>query len=325
MINLATITATPSVDPDALPKCNACHKAPVTMIGYSTCRPCREKRSEKKRESNERKRRRKMALLQDTFANLPKAPLAGESSKSLKRKADTKGENAADAMDRMQKRFKKMEVEPVTKAASKVGLCSFCFCPFLTFVPFQTSSAPSDPTDPTDPVFEKFVIATDLHKDIKRRYPDNSTSLRFYGTYAIIAFPDIGNKERTRIVARDLKQSTGLHFRCAFRPVPFYSFLLIARTSLEDRKSHRSADAVKTYTSTYHCTCRAAPSAFKRSGSDLASYFAPKPAPATSTEAEQPKTECRGRIVISAEDDWTHPLGWLGQRVKVTVTHPKKA
>jgi len=39
---------------------------------------------------------------------------------------------------------------------------------------------------------------------------------------------------------------------------------------------------------------------------------------------ETPKSECRGVIQISAEDDHSHPLGWLGQRVKVTISHPKK-
>jgi len=70
--------------------------------------------------------------------------------------------------------------------------------------------------DQADPVFEKFIAATHLHKDLKRRYLDNSTSLRFYGTYAIIAFPDIDNKKRARQVASDLRDNTSLHFKCVF-------------------------------------------------------------------------------------------------------------
>ncbi|KAJ7468084.1 hypothetical protein FB451DRAFT_388384 [Mycena latifolia] len=266
---------------EALPTCNACRKAPVSSRGYSTCQPCRERRNEAKSKSKERKRQAQLVLLRvGMLANIPAA--VGESSsagKSLKRKAEA--EDAADVMERMRKRFKK--IEPFAKVD----------------VPPKTTAASADPAEH---VFEKFVSATELHKEIKRRYPDNSTSLRLYGTYAIIALPEIDNKARTRIVARDLKDNTSLHF------------------NFDDRKSHRSNDTANTYTISYKCTCRAA-STLKRSASDLSLYFGVKNA---STADEKPMTECRGRIEISAEDDRSHRLGWLGQRVKVTITHPKK-
>ncbi|KAJ7108718.1 hypothetical protein C8R44DRAFT_884754 [Mycena epipterygia] len=284
-----TTTVVPASAAAAVPpeKCNLCRQAPVTSYGYKTCSPCRDKQREQKKKYTERKREAKiaakMALLKPGMkANIPAAPPAESSSsgKLKKRKAVDDGENAADVFERMRKRFKKMEAFAKTDVASK-----------------KISA------DQTDPVFEKFIAATHLHKDLKRRYLDNSTSLRFYGTYAIIAFPDIDNKKRARQVASDLRDNTSLHF------------------DLDDRKSHRSSDTANTYTVSYKCTCHSA-SALKRSASDLSVWFASKNA--TPSE-EKPKSECRGRIQISAEDDKSHRLGWLGQRVKVTVTHPKKA
>jgi hypothetical protein len=171
-------------------------------------------------------------------------------------------------------------------------------------------------SDPSGPVFEKFVVAAELHKAIKRRYPDNSTSLRFYGTYAIIAFPDVDNKQRARQVARDLRDNTTLHFKCVSSVLIRDALLILS--SLEDKKSHRSHDVANTYTISYTCTC---PASIKRTASDLTMYFGSKN---KTTSEETPKSECRGRIEISSADDRSHPLGWLGQRVKVTITHPKK-
>jgi hypothetical protein len=159
------------------------------------------------------------------------------------------------------------------------------------------------------------MVNTDLHKAIKRRYADNSSTLRFYGTYAIIAQPETDNKARARQVARDLRDSTPLHFRC----VQFSSLVhapCLTRASLDDKEASRSATA---YTIKYKCTCRGA---MKRTASDLSSYFISKSKTAASDETT-PKSECRGRIEIRSEDDRSHRLGWLGQRIKVTITHPK--
>ncbi|KAF7360178.1 hypothetical protein MVEN_00746400 [Mycena venus] len=263
-----------------LPKCNACHKAPVTNAGYSTCRPCRDKRNEMKKRSQQKKREQKFRLLQAIAGsdNIPfPAPRPTEKSASAgkKRKAPEDEESLADALERMRKRFKKMEAFTKVDVASK-----------------------SPPVATPEPVFKKFVSAGDLHKTIKRRYPDNSNSLRFYGTYAIIALPDVDNKHRARQVARDLRDNTTLHF------------------NLENKESYRNGTA---YTIHYKCTCRA--SSIKRTASDLSLYFGSKNKTASE---ETPKSECRGRIEICAEDDRSHPQGWLGQRVKVTITHPKK-
>ncbi|KAJ6557940.1 hypothetical protein B0H19DRAFT_1070536 [Mycena capillaripes] len=263
-------------------KCNACRNAPITP-GYVTCRPCRDKRNEKQRQSNALKRQElhSQFLKAGMKANIP-VPPPGESNSAEKQKKKRKmpidghGENEADALERIRKRFKTLE-------------------PFAK--PNVAARTPS--ADTSDVVFDKYVVASELHKAIKRRYPDNTTSLRFYGTYAIIALPDVDNKQRARQVARDLRDNTSLHF------------------NLEDRKSHRG-DVANAYTIKYNCTCRAS---MKRTASDLATYFASK----NKTMADEtPKSECRGRIEISAEDDRSHPLGWLGQRVKVTIIHPKK-
>ncbi|KAJ7461705.1 hypothetical protein B0H11DRAFT_1816359, partial [Mycena galericulata] len=276
----AAAASHPTSADEPLPICVRCHKAPVTSRNYTSCRPCRDKRAAQSRRSKERKRERakmQMLVLQaGTTANIPVVPSEESSSVGAKRKApaDTGSE---DVMERMRKRFKKME--PFVKADATLKV--------------------TPPDRAADPVFEKFAVNKDLYKEIRGRYPDNSSSLRFYGTYAIIAVPDIDNKKRTRVVARDLKENTNLHFRC-------------------DKKSTRGSDDAHTYTIAFKCTCRAT-STIKRSASDLSIYFGSKKTPAASDET--PKNECRGRIEISAADDRSHPLGWLGQRVKVTVTH----
>ncbi|KAJ7060981.1 hypothetical protein C8F01DRAFT_1253454 [Mycena amicta] len=63
-----------------------------------------------------------------------------------------------------------------------------------------------------------------------------------------------------------------------------------------DRIKHREGDA---YTITHRCSCL----------------------PTPKNDGEQ--GGCAGRIVIYVADDHSHPLGWLGQRVKISVTHPK--
>ncbi|KAJ7800369.1 hypothetical protein B0H14DRAFT_3156063 [Mycena olivaceomarginata] len=287
-MDLASISSTAPATAVVLPNCNACHTAPVSGPGFATCRPCRDKRNEAKRRTTQRKREQKYRLFQAMTIsrdNLPvplPVPTPAKSiisaAKSLKRKAPpADGEKAADALERIRKRFKKME--PFTKADAAAS---------------KTSTAAPAP----DSEFEKFMVNTDLHKAIKRRYADNSSTLRFYGTYAIIAQPETDNKARARQVARDLRDSTPLHF------------------SLDDKEASRSATA---YTIKYKCTCRGA---MKRTASDLSSYFISKSKTAASDETT-PKSECRGRIEIRSEDDRSHRLGWLGQRIKVTITHPK--
>ncbi|KAJ7118686.1 hypothetical protein C8R43DRAFT_1241852 [Mycena crocata] len=275
-MDVAVPTETP------LPVCNACHKAPVTNDAYSTCRPCREKRSERDRKSRERRRQAKMVLKAAQSVNIPLTEAEESSSTGKKRKmAPVDDESAADAMDRMRKRFKGIEPFTKTEHASK-------------------PTPIADPAlDPVDPVFEKCINAGDLHTHVKRLYRNKSRPVRFYGTFAIIAFPDIDNKMRVRHVARDLRDNTDLHF------------------NPEDKKSKRSSDSAQTYTISYKCTCRT-----NTTSPELAAHSESKDtAPAS---GEKPKRKCRGRIEISAEDDRSHPLGWLGQRVKVTVTHPKR-
>ncbi|KAJ7665970.1 hypothetical protein DFH06DRAFT_1470212 [Mycena polygramma] len=260
-------------------ECNSCHRAPAS-IGYTSCQPCRDRRNETNRKARDRKREKLRLLQADMRVNLP-LPLAGGESTSAGKKrkvpADSGEENDADVLERIRKRFKKLE--PITKAT-------------------VASKDASSSANTLDPVFEKYVVAAELHKAIKRRYTDNSTSLRFYGTYAIIALPDIDNKQRARQVARDLRNNTTLHF------------------NLEDKKTLESAPT--SHKVSYKCTCH---TSMKRTASDISTYFGSKNKTAS---GETPKSECRGRIEIIAEDDRSHPLGWLGQRVKVTVTHPKK-
>ncbi|KAJ7209903.1 hypothetical protein B0H12DRAFT_1224021 [Mycena haematopus] len=256
-----------------LATCNACNSAPVTNRGYSTCRLCRDKRNDLKRKSKEKKReeKRRLHLKAVTRDNIPVSKPVQSASAGKKRKAPAEEDNKADALERMRKRFKKMEFHKIDAAPT-------------------TSSTTSSMS-----VFEKFVDDKHLYKAIKRRYPDSTNSFRFYGTYAIIAMPDVDNKLQARQVARTLRSSTALHF------------------NLDDKEAYTDETA---HTVHYKCTCRAAP--IKR---DLSAYFG-----STNTAAldETPKVECRGRIDICVEDDRSHPLGWLGQRIKVTVTHPKK-
>ncbi|KAJ7196572.1 hypothetical protein GGX14DRAFT_473505 [Mycena pura] len=232
-------------------QCNACHRTLATP-GYVTCHPCRERRAETKRRSNEQRRQARRAALVKPSAEQRKL----------------REERVAEATEWLKKRERTMQ--PPMKSAGVIP---------------ETLAAPS-----ANPVFQKLVDAAHLHKDLKTRYLDNRHSLRFYGTYAIIAFPDVDNKQRALQVARDLMDNTTLHF------------------NLKDRQRRRSSDAAKTYTIFYDCTCQ------RVSGS---AYLDPK------NKSKKSKSECPGRIIISVSNDTSHPLGWLGQRVKVTVTHPK--
>ncbi|KAJ6614615.1 hypothetical protein B0H10DRAFT_2044745 [Mycena sp. CBHHK59/15] len=200
-------------------------------------------------------------------------------------------------------------VLPSSESTEHPRLCNACHRAPTTSSSYSTCpickvDTPKDNSPPSPDIeFSKFQFAKDLHRDINQRYPDYSNSIRFQGTYAIVAFPDIDNKQRARQVARDLRASTDLHF------------------DLEDRlKSHRSHDASKAYTITYQCACRASAPTLKRNPSDLTAWLGSKKTGASDDKVK----ECRGRIEISAEDDTSHPFV-LGQRVKVIVTHPKRA
>ncbi|KAJ7634589.1 hypothetical protein FB45DRAFT_1056599 [Roridomyces roridus] len=257
---------------------DVCRKATVTY-GYTTCAPCREKRAKYKRDRTERlraeKAKEKAKILKASVASnvTPKSVVVGE-----KRKTPSDGR---DAVESMRKRFKAMETPRVKTEAKPVVV------------------------DPAAPVFAKFVASNELHKEIKRQYSRMGVaSLRFYGTYAIIALPDVDNKQRARAVARDLKESTNLHF------------------NLDDKTVGKGSNGTVVYR--YSCTCHAT-STLKRQASDLAVYFKKKKQSAADAETAMPEktSECGGKIKISVEHDNSHPQGWLGQRVKVTVKHPK--
>ncbi|KAJ6487731.1 hypothetical protein C8R45DRAFT_1213774 [Mycena sanguinolenta] len=258
-----------------LPNCNLCRRAPVTNRWYSSCLPCRDKRNESKRRTKERKREQRLRAFQAiTRDNIPASSSSSQNvSAGKKRKVPEEEESKADVLERMRKRFKTMEL--VKKA--------------------DVTPKPSSATH-SETLFEKYIDDKNLYKAIKRRYPDNTHSVRFYGTWAIIAIPDVDNKLKARQVARDLRSSTPLHF------------------NLEDKEAYVDGTA---YIVHYKCTCRATPS---RRASDLSAYFGSKNKPIVD---ESPKDPCPGRIDIRVEDDRSHPKGWLGQRVKVTLTHPK--
>ncbi|KAJ7032011.1 hypothetical protein C8F04DRAFT_1262391 [Mycena alexandri] len=263
----------------ALKLCTGCKTAPTTSVGYATCTRCREKRTEAKRKAVERKRDKfRMQSLANAYVANIKAngltPPPKESTSAGKRKAPPV-DSAGDALERIRKRFKKMDPYIKTDVASK-----------------------SSSTD-SDRVFQKFVVAAELHKYIRRRCTDSSTPFNFHGTYAIIAQPEINNKERAKLVARDLKDNTTLLFD-------------------HDKKLSSSIHPGVGYTLTYVCKC----SAPKHTGSDISAYFGSKN---KVSSHNPPKAECHGTIEIGAEDDKSHPLGWLGQRVKVTITHPKRS
>ncbi|KAJ7735812.1 hypothetical protein B0H16DRAFT_128757 [Mycena metata] len=250
--------------------CTVCRTAPPTP-GYVTCPRCREKRAEQSRKSQERKRERVRMLLANANvanikANLSTPPPKESISAGKKRKAPPV-ESAADTLERIRKRFKTMDPYTKTDVASK-----------------------SSSTD-SDPIFQKFVVAAELYKYIRRRYADSSTPFNFHGTYAIIAQPEINNKERTKLVARDLKDNTNL--------------------LLDHDKKLMST--TQPHTRIYTCKCSSKPS-----GSDISAYFGSKNKALT-------KSECHGTVEIRAEDDKSHPLGWLGQRVKVIITHPTRS
>ncbi|KAF7351384.1 hypothetical protein MSAN_01570100 [Mycena sanguinolenta] len=257
-----------------LPNCNVCRRAPVTNRWYSSCLPCRDKRNESKRRTKEKKREQRMRAFQAiTRDNIPTSSSSSQNVSAGKKRKVPEEESKADALERMRKRFKKMELVKAADVAPK---------------PVSATHS--------ETVFEKYVDDKNLYKAIKRRYPDSANSIRFYGTYAIIAIPNVNNKLKARQVARDLRSSTPLHF------------------NLEDLEAYPDGTA---YIVHYKCTCRAMP---PRRASDLSAYFGSKSKPAVD---ETPKDACRGRIDIRVEDDRSHSKGWLGQRIKVTLNHPK--
>ncbi|KAJ7185783.1 hypothetical protein C8R46DRAFT_1342980 [Mycena filopes] len=311
----ALLAATLPIDHLILPAhakfCTGCKSAPPSA-GYVTCARCREKRAAASRRATERKRAARMQLASANIANIKAnwehdalltPPTKGkgkekEKESTGKKRKEPPTETAADALERIRKRFKTMD----------------------PYTPTTTTSASGSSTKKSAPdvQFHKFAAAAELHKDLRKRFPSPSSSsggeaTTFHATYAIIADPAVDNEERTRVVARDLKGNTGLQFDPESK-------------LMTDRRPHA-------HRVTYKCLCGAAP--LKRSGSDIASYFASSGSsksksksiskPEKKSDEAAALSQCHGSVEISAEDDRSHPLGWLGQRVKVSITHPKIA
>ncbi|KAJ7060994.1 hypothetical protein C8F01DRAFT_178740 [Mycena amicta] len=154
----------------------------------------------------------------------------------------------------------------------------------------------------------KFVVADALYKAVAQE--SRTSPVEFAGTFAIIANPQVDNERRARLVARELRRAATLQY------------------NIDDGTPAHSSGATHRFTILLKCTCHTGRPFVKPKSRDLFAYFTSKPkrsAPASqpTQNASSQATICEGHTIISAEDDNSHPLGWLGQRIKVTVKHPK--
>jgi hypothetical protein len=100
---------------------------------------------------------------------------------------------------------------------------------------------------------------------------------------------------------------------CSYdEPSPLGSDLSYKCTCIAHGQTHQPQPR----TSLLHTIAAGEPRPLKRRQSDLAIWAGLKP-----KNVVLSTTKCKGRIVVSAEDDDSHPVGIKGQRITVKVEH----
>ncbi|KAF7326043.1 hypothetical protein MKEN_00455200 [Mycena kentingensis (nom. inval.)] len=278
--------------------CNACRRAPATE-GYKTCQPCRQKRTENFRVWTQKKREREKAgpILEYSVYQAPK--------EDGKRKAVDGGDSISD--QRPQKRVKTAPLIVSAVASSTVSTATDSSQPSsLTTGPKKrVKPAPTE-----TPAFAGKTASVATVAKSKRPATAAATS-----TTDFLANPDRFQRFNFGIDLYTTLDSLYCLYKSApTKPFRFYGTHSIvadpavnnkrraraierelkAHTSLsfdvEAREKHRAVDGA--YTITHKCTC---------SGKD----------------------PCPGLIWITIIDDNSHAMGWQGQRITVSVTHPK--
>lgn len=118
---------------------------------------------------------------------------------------------------------------------------------------------------------------------------------RFVGKFSVIADPAVDNTRRAHMIADQLR-ARGIPISCVVTTIPAHppSFFTSASTDPRswDRqtiKTNSRNPASNAYTLIHFCTCQ---------------------------------ETCYGQIVVSVDDDVSHPYDVLGQRIGVAIFHP---
>ncbi|GLB43063.1 hypothetical protein LshimejAT787_1205120 [Lyophyllum shimeji] len=200
-----------------------------------------------------------------------------------------KAENEPDVLQRMKKRFKQSHAAVSPAPARKD----------IEHRP-RVLEVKHDNTE--------YQTATEMYKAMKAL--STSTKLQFRGSFSIVAKADTDNITRARLVVRELRK--------------------IARIPFEHDKPMNPVSG-ESYRVSFKCTCLApsVPKPFatnpipevtstvmtanglKRKQSDLTLWAGVKPKHVDLSNG----TNCSGKVVIVAEDDTSHFLGILGQKL----------
>ncbi|KAF7326009.1 hypothetical protein MKEN_00451800 [Mycena kentingensis (nom. inval.)] len=164
---------------------------------------------------------------------------------------------------------------------------------------------------PTATSRTRFVGPDALYQAAKKAGIVASGAYTFSGTFALVADPKTDNERRVKLVAREIKREAALQYEIA------------------TAKTHLSSKSHQRFTMILPCTCHTHRIFSKTKSRDILSYFESKTKKNKGDAGMQvvstttdPGLACTGTTTISAEDDRSHPLGWLGQRVKVSIQHP---
>ncbi|EDR02320.1 uncharacterized protein LACBIDRAFT_309727 [Laccaria bicolor S238N-H82] len=173
----------------------------------------------------------------------------------------------------------------------------------------STISVPFPPprVESTIPRYREYQSATQLYAALKSSILVSPSNLKFRATHSIVASIIIDNALRAELVAKDLRKIAGLSF--AHRtPLP------------------RHSSSTNTRQLEFLCTCLGyitAPENKLKSQTGLKDWIQLKSSRPSSAVNEETliRKECSGTVLITVEDDRSHPLGLLGQRIAVRVKH----
>ncbi|KAF9466668.1 hypothetical protein BDZ94DRAFT_1305909 [Collybia nuda] len=271
--------------------CNQCTRGRIPVADTKkSCKTCRDKR----RNYNQTKKRKLSALATIQEPNSSTNTLSVSAAPSAKRKVDEafkdaegREEDISKVLERMKKRLIKQIYEPGT----------------------SNTSASSTKVKNQDPNYIEFQTATDMYRALKSQ--SKSKAFHFHGSFSIIAVSSVDNSKRERLVTQELRKIAKLSFEYD-KPKLLGSVLVYNCACTNYSQLLRPQPR----TSPLNTMVGGEPAPRKHRPSDLAVSVG-----LDSGGTNLSPVVCTGKILVSSEDDHSHPMGIRGQKITVRVEH----
>ncbi|KAJ4481293.1 hypothetical protein J3R30DRAFT_3701016 [Lentinula aciculospora] len=250
--------------------------------GYKTCTGCRQKKSAYNKRHEQVRLARALTIVN---GDVPSGKnIVGPSALKLKRKNMDEVDSNSERKSKRFKHFLKSYGLEEDKKREKASAHD----PRIFGTEFQT--------------------AVEMYTHLKKLFR-KSTRLNYKACHSIVADPECNHKKRAMLVAHDIQ-------KVAHVPLEWVSSIPHMLNLTVIHLSHKVAVTVPTQSQTYHtlqfhCTCMSSNSSQKTQWPVLNRANVPG----------NDATSCQGEIEITVIDDLRHPLGIVGQQIRIEIRH----